>query len=258
MFNRLLGKVPFLWKLLVLLVFLILILFFMVLLAGYEIRLPFFLGKIGPANPGAKYKEIDHLNSIVQLVTNSDVKKGLSHVTVKPLNDYQTSGVEELRPLGYESHKRTHVTKETASKKEKGGKYLVLSAAEVSHGEVNKSPSTEAHDLTNSVQQLMHLESRSEIIVIAVVGEVRGSQKRSLILTPVKFRIVLKPDRFHPTEPSGSESKILDLTKKDIRKSPTKMLGFRRYQFYCLSKNRLCQDRNLKDLCLFGFERFVA
>jgi len=233
MFNGLLGEVPFLWKLPVLLVFLIFILFFMVLLAGYEIRLPFFLGKIGPANSGIKdkhlEKEIDHLKSVIQSLTNSEVKKELSHVAVKALNDYQTSGVEELAPLGYECHERTHVTKVTASNKEKGGNDLVLSTVEVyNNGEVKKSAlPTEVHNPIDSVQQVRLLKSSSEVNDGAVSGEIKGTTRKNLILTPVKSRVVSKPDSFHPTESSGSESEILDLTKKDIRKSPTKSLSVR-------------------------------
>jgi len=230
MFNGLLGEVPFLWKLPVLLVFLIFTLFFMVLLAGYEIRLPFFLGKIGPANSGTKdkylEKEIDHLKSVIQSLTNSDVKKGLSHA-VKAVNEYQTSGVEELAPLGYECHERTHVTKVTASKKEKGGNELVLSAGEESNNGEVKIFATEVHNPIDSVQQVRLLKSSSEINDVAGSGEIKETAKKDLILTPVKSRVIPKPDSFHPTESRGSESVVLDLTKKDIRKSPTKSLSVR-------------------------------
>jgi len=49
MFSGLLETVPTVWKVPVLLLFMVMLLFLMILTAGYRIRLPFMLGEIGPA-----------------------------------------------------------------------------------------------------------------------------------------------------------------------------------------------------------------
>ena len=49
MFAGLLEVVPFFWALPILAGFLLLLMFIMILTAGYRVRLPLFLGEIGPA-----------------------------------------------------------------------------------------------------------------------------------------------------------------------------------------------------------------
>ena len=49
MFSALLANVPLFWQVPVLVVFVLLLMFLMVLVAGYRVRLPMFLGTIEPA-----------------------------------------------------------------------------------------------------------------------------------------------------------------------------------------------------------------
>jgi len=53
MFAGLLSSVPLVWKVPVLLVFVLLLMFLLVLAFGYRVRLPLWLGELGPAGPGA-------------------------------------------------------------------------------------------------------------------------------------------------------------------------------------------------------------
>ena len=52
MFSSLLSNVPLFWQLPVLVVFVLMLMFLMVLVAGYRVRLPMFLGTIEPASGG--------------------------------------------------------------------------------------------------------------------------------------------------------------------------------------------------------------
>ena len=79
MFTGLLGEVPLLWKVPVLLLFVILLMFVMILFAGYEVRLPLFLGKIGPANNGsgtentALQQQISELKSMIAVMKSGSM-----------------------------------------------------------------------------------------------------------------------------------------------------------------------------------------
>ena len=52
MFSSLLSNVPRFWQVPVLVVFVLMLMFLMVLVAGYRVRLPMFLGTIEPASGG--------------------------------------------------------------------------------------------------------------------------------------------------------------------------------------------------------------
>jgi hypothetical protein len=120
MFTGLLGEVPLLWKVPVLILFVILLMFVMILMAGYEVRLPLFLGKIGPATNHknenvALQQQITELKSII-----TNVKSGSMGVDGTDENCLgfsqdrkssvarQVSGVEELLPLGYDCQQKAH------------------------------------------------------------------------------------------------------------------------------------------------------
>merc|ERR1712142_1147417 len=67
MFAGLLQEVPFFWALPILAGFLLLIMFIMILTAGYRVRLPLFLGEIGPA---AQEKN----NSAINVALEQEIK----------------------------------------------------------------------------------------------------------------------------------------------------------------------------------------
>jgi len=111
MFTGLLEVVPALYKIPVLILFFVIILFVMILLFGYRIRLPFFLGEIGPAavsEPSSNIQALEH--KIKELQT------ALSHVQPQPpplLLDSRPNvqvlhGIEEIKPLGYDIQVKSH------------------------------------------------------------------------------------------------------------------------------------------------------
>jgi len=190
MFTGLLGEVPLLWKVPVLLVFVILLMFVMILFAGYEVRLPLFLGKIGPANVPSKdslalEKQITELKSMItsiqsqNLAVDGSSENCLEFDSRKSSVTRQVSGIEELMPLGYDCHQKSHPAQ-------------------------NIQPET----------------PRKEML------------KKSLILTPVKGRVMSQPDLFHKQiQPESgdqvTEDVVLDLTRKrsdSFPKSPLKNL----------------------------------
>lgn len=193
MFTGLLGEVPLLWKVPVLLVFVILLMFVMILFAGYEVRLPLFLGKIGPANVPSKdnlalEQQITELKSMItnikshNLAVDGSSENCLEFDSRKSSVTRQVSGIEELVPLGYDCHEKSH--------------------------------------LAEDIKQRKCETPRKEKL------------KKSLILTPVKGRVMSQPDLFHKqiNSESGdqsSENQVLDLTRKrsdSFPKSPVKSL----------------------------------
>merc|ERR1712106_638762 len=201
MFTSLLGEVPLLWKVPVLLVFVVLLMFVMILFAGYEVRLPLFLGKIGPANSAGKenaalQQQISELkNMISNFQAPSLAVDGRSENCLgfdgtaqsrKSSVARQVSGVEELVPLGYDCHEKNHHV-EVVKKREAG-------------------------------------TPRKEKL------------SRGVILTPVKARVISQPDIYQKHESSeyGDQDNqdpgemVLDLTRKRSdsfhNKSPVKNL----------------------------------
>jgi len=67
MFSSLLEPIPWFWKVPVLLVFVLLLMFCMILLAGYKLRLPFFMGELSPAqsNTTALTQQIQELKQLL-------------------------------------------------------------------------------------------------------------------------------------------------------------------------------------------------
>jgi len=194
MFTGLLGEVPLLWKVPVLLVFVILLMFVMILLAGYEVRLPLFLGKIGPANAASKdnlalEKQITELKGMLTSMRSQNIavdgssENCLEFDSRKSSVTRQVSGIEELVPLGYDCHQKSHPPALNIQPRESG-------------------------------------TPRKEKL------------KKSLILTPVKGRVMSQPDLFQKQIHSDSgdqvmEDQVLDLTRKrsdSFPKSPVKNL----------------------------------
>jgi len=67
MFSSLLEPIPWFWKVPVLLVFVLLLMFSMILLTGYKLRLPLFMGELSPAqsNTTALTQEIQELKQLL-------------------------------------------------------------------------------------------------------------------------------------------------------------------------------------------------
>jgi len=113
MFTGLLGEVPLLWKVPVLILFVILLMFVMILLAGYEIRLPLFLGKIGPANNASKEKialqhQISELKNMITTLKSDKLAVDGRGEKQLEFESNQIARVEDLVPLGYDCHQKTH------------------------------------------------------------------------------------------------------------------------------------------------------
>ena len=193
MFSGLLGSVPLFWKVPVLLCFVILIMFVMILFAGYKVRLPLFLGEIGPANVAppannlALEQQIQDLKSMIVHIKSQNVAVDgnpdncLQYDTKSLPVSRKSSGIEELVPLGYDCHEKNH-----------------------------KDEKIQKISCETPIKKL----------------------KKDLILTPVKGRVVSQPDIFHKQpvftdEDASSENQILDLTRKrsdSFPKSPVKNL----------------------------------
>jgi len=193
MFTGLLGEVPLLWKVPVLLLFVILLMFVMILFAGYEVRLPLFLGKIGPANNGigtenkALQQQISELKSMITMMKSGSIalegadEKYIEFEKIKkPSVSRQVSGVEDLVPLGYDCHQKTH-------------------------------------------------EAVDNQVIPGEPGTPRRTRvKQNRILTPVKTRVMSQPDLFHGkitselAESASTENLVLDLTRKRSDSFPSK------------------------------------
>jgi len=65
MFAGLLSSVPLVWKVPVLLLFVLLLMFLLVLAFGYRVRLPLWLGELGPAGAGGLATEIRQLKQLL-------------------------------------------------------------------------------------------------------------------------------------------------------------------------------------------------
>jgi len=197
MFTGLLGEVPLLWKVPVLLLFVILLMFVMILFAGYEVRLPLFLGKIGPASNGSKtenialQRQISELTSMITMMKSGSIaleggeERCLELKNIKKTSvTRQVSGVEDLVPLGYDCHEKTHAVAE------EGNQDQVLSL----------DPGTPR----------------------------RAKLQQKRILTPVKARVMSQPDLFQKNivsdlgETASADNLVLDLTRKRSDSFPSK------------------------------------
>jgi len=111
MFTGLLEVVPALYKIPVLILFFVIILFVMILLFGYRIRLPFFLGEIGPAAVSDSSSNIQALEHKIK-----ELQAALCHVQPQPTpllldsrpNVQVIHGIEEIKPLGYDIQAKSH------------------------------------------------------------------------------------------------------------------------------------------------------
>merc|ERR1719369_670209 len=197
MFTGLLGEVPLLWKVPVLILFVILLMFVMILMAGYEVRLPLFLGKIGPAsnqkNEAALQQQITELKSIITTFKSSSMAVDgnddncLEFEQVRKSSvARQVSGVEEILPLGYDCQQKAHPAEQNPN--------------------LSGDPGTPR----------------------------RSKLQRNRILTPVKSRVMSQPDLFKNhgnSEVENTDHLVLDLTRKRSdsfpNKSPVKNLVVR-------------------------------
>lgn len=130
MFTGLLGSVPFFWKIPVLLVFVVLLMFIMILIAGYRVRLPMFLGEIGPANLSSDihlHQALEEIKDLKNIICQNAALDGGSDnlmldAQVKDSGSVrcQISGVEELVPLGYDCHEKSHKDEKLISRPSSG------------------------------------------------------------------------------------------------------------------------------------------
>jgi len=130
MFTGLLGSVPFFWKIPVLLVFVVLLMFIMILIAGYRVRLPMFLGEIGPANLSSDihlHQALEEIKDLKNMICQNAALDGGSDnlmldAQVKDSGSVrcQISGVEELVPLGYDCHEMSHKDEKLISRPSSG------------------------------------------------------------------------------------------------------------------------------------------
>jgi len=111
MFTGLLENVPFFYRPFVLVAFLILVMFMMILISGYRISLPLFLGEIGPARSNNSSVEIQELKRLLVCSLEKNESERLLQHQVHQLVDQrkmsapvtrleyrsQVSGVEELQ-----------------------------------------------------------------------------------------------------------------------------------------------------------------
>ena len=197
MFAGLLEVVPFFWALPILAGFLLLLMFIMILTAGYRVRLPLFLGEIGPAavedrnnvaNNLALEQEIKNLR---KMLGNMTLQNQAIESTSGSNSNNSSSGIEEIKPLGYDC---------------KSG----------SHSAVDEADSAQA-----SATQL------------ALTLTPSRRRNREVLLTPVKARVMSQPDIFQrPSDPLQREDQedIVDLSMPFKRsdsfpKSPQKSLS---------------------------------
>jgi len=193
MFAGLLQVVPFFWALPILAGFLMLIMFIMILTAGYKVRLPLFLGEIGPAAVGnqngtnnlALEQEIKDLRMML-----GNMKLQNTAIESNPVSkdNRPCPAIEEIKPLGYDTKTQTH------------------SAVE----EVDSSEAPAPLTLTPSKRR-----------------------NRDVVLTPVKGRVLSQPNIFRrPPDPrqeedqESAEDLSLPLKRSDsFPKSPLKNLS---------------------------------
>jgi len=202
MFSGLLEAVPTVWKVPVLILFVLLIMFVMILMSGYQIRLPLFLGEIGPApaNPSVSgaSKEIQELKELLlqyqmQNLTLTDRK--MSAPVTRLEYDRQNSGVEELLPIESEeqSTERLHVGTPR--------KNVVLESEDVRPKEVMR-----------------------EQLYIGTPRKNNLTKKSGVPLTPVKASVLIKPEILSSRKPEDMKTngdllasppcEVLDLTSK--------------------------------------------
>ena len=121
MFDGVLAAVPFFWKIPVLMLFVLLIMFVMILCSGYKVRLPFFLGEIGPGaltavsrgNNLALEQEIVNLKRMLEnlsLDSNTETPSGTGKLKMKTLESEITDPLEFV-PLGYDCAEKMHMQK---------------------------------------------------------------------------------------------------------------------------------------------------
>lgn len=121
MFDGVLAAVPFFWKIPVLLLFVLLIMFVMILCSGYKVRLPFFLGEIGPGaltaaprgNNLALEQEIVNLKRMLEnlsLDSNTETPSGTGNLKMKALESEKNDPLEFV-PLGYDCAEKMHMQK---------------------------------------------------------------------------------------------------------------------------------------------------
>eukprot|EP00092_Neocalanus_flemingeri_P018229 GFUD01019729.1.p1 GENE.GFUD01019729.1~~GFUD01019729.1.p1 ORF type:complete len:572 (+),score=123.07 GFUD01019729.1:68-1783(+) len=190
MFSGLLGSVPFFWKVPVLLVFVVLLMFVMILFAGYKVRLPLFLGEIGPASvPASNLALEEQIRDLKSMIGH--IKSGQSAVDGRTENclqfdpkdsrlSRQSSGIEELVPLGYDCHEKNHP-------KEK------------------------------SLPAICGTPKKSKTNLILTPVKARVMSQPDILHNPLNF----------PADEPNSENQILDLTRKrsdSFPKSPVKNL----------------------------------
>ena len=115
MFSGLLGNVPLVYQIPILILFCFILLFIMILVFGYKIRLPCFLGEIAPANvdnnkssSAAVEQKIEELKLMM-----SNIQPQSLPLQSQPSSCKSSSGVEEIKPLGYDCQVRKHETEES-------------------------------------------------------------------------------------------------------------------------------------------------
>jgi len=168
MFNGLLGEIPFLWKIPILIIFVILMMFFMIILAGYEVRLPLFLGKIGPAS-NASQKHTESLEMQIKelkCMLESQSQPMLTELPSKrlKLESDTRSGVEDLIPLRYDCMEKKHTQEKSSNtlkntkqiskeKPENESEPLIQSVDSDSNKEIKQTDAVEIKSFHSSLQK---------------------------------------------------------------------------------------------------------
>ena len=105
MFSNLIEEVPLFWKPFVFAFFCILILVVLLLVAGYRLKLPFWI-EIGPA-PVAVASNANHTQALEQEI--KDLRQMLGNLALNTGTEV-TSSVEEIKPLDYDCQTASHIS----------------------------------------------------------------------------------------------------------------------------------------------------
>ena len=101
MFTNLINEVPLVWKPFVFAFFCILILVVLLLVAGYRLKLPFWI-ELSPAPVANTANNTQALEQEIK-----DLRKMLGNLALNPGTEV-TSSVEEIKPLGYDCQTGSH------------------------------------------------------------------------------------------------------------------------------------------------------
>jgi len=202
MFSGLLEAVPFFWRPVILILFVLLVMFVLILLSGYRIRLPFFLGEIGPArNEAANSSSSLEMREILKkLEQQNQIQIEQNRKMSAPLTllEYKGQSVQEIEQLPAETIVIRTPSKQLGARK----RLLVKSQSQIedlsSMQKVKGVKSVEENNydedlMTCDIHETDSLPSGHDLAseVKALIGEdpTRCANER-LPITPVKKMVV--------------------------------------------------------------------